>query len=833
MFRKREIINLKNYVPFSISLAEFGSTESWTQCATMLLILDGAAAVMAGAKQAELKHGDIFMIDANSSYSLYGKSCCALMVEIDIDNFGRLPAGYKNLGFRLSSEGQSNKSAYSQLKTLIADILKTGIEGDVYLTAKLISKAYGFLYFICENFAYVKDDNPKKEQEYALMTSILLYLNSNFSSKISLESIADKFGFTPQYFSKFFKHKTGKNFHAYLSDLRLEHALEDMLTTDAKLDSIAYKNGFPNPRTFSSAFRQTYGYLPNDYRKKHSLIKLDHFLHKVSLEDIDNPSAITSLTSFIGTYMTPGTQRIQNEVSDVQITEKTVSITLDSFTAGKRFNNLAKGIIGISAADELLTQKNRDAVIQAVKDIKFEYIKLADIFDDRLNVYSEINGKPQYNFSELDEIIDFCLNLNLKPILQFSYMPKDLAKPGYRQILKRGFLIGEPKSMASWSALIKALLRHLRNRYGISIESWLFSLWNNPALENDQFGFANSKFFTGFWQTTYRAVKNFDSKLKMIGPNGFATNGMNRHWLFEFLYFAKKSNCFPDIITINYYDLDLKEIFAHHDELGNLVFLSNDPDSPAKFTQLMRKTLDNSGMDDTPVWLSEFNSTVRNDDYLNDTCFKSTYLAHNLSAMAGSVQRICYWMLTDSSQESQLPSRPFFGGAGLIDSHNIPKAAYWAVSLMSKMPNCLLEKGNGYIVCSDGTDKNISILLNNYTLFSSAYGKEIGVNTTYTQRYSVFPDKKNRRFSLDLNLDEGEWIIKTETVSQDRGSAYDEWAKMGYPQSLTPEDISYLKSVSVPARTCERITKGRKNYLRDEILPPFSLRLITFKKLTD
>lgn len=49
------------------------------------------------------------------------------------------------------------------------------------------------------------------------------------------------------------------------------------------------------------------------------------------------------------------------------------------------------------------------------REIGFRYVKLHDVFSDVLHVYSLRQGKPTYNFSFLDRVLDFVLSLELAP----------------------------------------------------------------------------------------------------------------------------------------------------------------------------------------------------------------------------------------------------------------------------------------------------------------------------------------------------------------------------------------------------------------------------------
>ena len=93
-------------------------------------------------------------------------------------------------------------------------------------------------------------------------------------------------------------------------------------------------------------------------------------------------------------------------------------------------------------------------------------------------VYNEDDlGNPKYSFVYIDKVFDFLMSIDLKPLIQFSFMPKKLAKDPNRTCYATPFIISLPKDMNKWCDLVKALTLHLIDRYGKKeVEGWLFTL---------------------------------------------------------------------------------------------------------------------------------------------------------------------------------------------------------------------------------------------------------------------------------------------------------------------------------------------------------------------
>lgn len=98
-------------------------------------------------------------------------------------------------------------------------------------------------------------------------------------------------------------------------------------------------------------------------------------------------------------------------------------------------------------------------------------------------VYSEKeDGTPIYNWSYVDKLYDFLLEQGVKPFVELSFMPSQLARSKETIFWWRGN-ISPPADQTKWDALVREFVRHCLNRYGAKeVESWYFEVWNEPDL---------------------------------------------------------------------------------------------------------------------------------------------------------------------------------------------------------------------------------------------------------------------------------------------------------------------------------------------------------------
>lgn len=84
--------------------------------------------------------------------------------------------------------------------------------------------------------------------------------------EISVEMLCGHLHVSPAYFSTLFKKEAGMSFVAYLTNLRMEKAVDLLSTTEDKTYEISAKVGYTEPNYFSYVFKKQFGISPTKYR---------------------------------------------------------------------------------------------------------------------------------------------------------------------------------------------------------------------------------------------------------------------------------------------------------------------------------------------------------------------------------------------------------------------------------------------------------------------------------------------------------------------------------------------------------------------------------------
>lgn len=268
---KHELIIPNQDIPFKLFLFEgkdgnYRRAKHWHQSVEIFLVMEGKLEFLINNIRFPLNAIDFVIVNSNEIHSIESPTPnTTIVVQIPITCF----SGY--LGEDdyavFSKQGEEENL---QLAQLIAQIYRAYQKKEKAYELKVRSLFYELLYLLVTEFMKTEENqgNIRQKRNLDKLSQITSYMKKNYDQNITLESVANTFGFSPTYLSRMFRKYADISYKAYLLDLRTEYGYREMMNTDHNLDEVALNNGFPNSRAFAKAFSKKYGCLPSQYRKR-------------------------------------------------------------------------------------------------------------------------------------------------------------------------------------------------------------------------------------------------------------------------------------------------------------------------------------------------------------------------------------------------------------------------------------------------------------------------------------------------------------------------------------------------------------------------------------
>jgi xylan 1,4-beta-xylosidase len=295
----------------------------------------------------------------------------------------------------------------------------------------------------------------------------------------------------------------------------------------------------------------------------------------------------------------------------------------------------------------------REALRIAHDELGVQSVRAHAILGDDLGVYTEVDSRAVHDFSGIDRVYDQLMEIGLRPVVELSFMPRDLARDPGQTVFSYGAIISPPKDWDRWADLVRDLAAHLVQRYGRDevTSRWSFEVWNEPNL--DVFWSGTPEEYFRLYDVSARAIKSVDPGLRVGGPSSAAAG-----WIGELLGHLKGSDLPLDFLSTHVY--------------GNV---------PLD----LRPVLESFGRGGTPIWWTEWGTTPTHFHLVGDTVFAAAFLLRGMASALGRIEALSHWVVSDHFEELGRPPELFHGGFGLLSVGNLRKPRYWAMTMLARL----------------------------------------------------------------------------------------------------------------------------------------------------
>jgi AraC-like DNA-binding protein len=105
-------------------------------------------------------------------------------------------------------------------------------------------------------------------QQPTVASRIMQWVENNYSTKFSLDELAQSIGLSRSYTSRIFRQQTGGSIHEYLLTRRIKKSCDLLRTSPLSIDAIAQEVGFIEDTYFITCFKKMMNQTPLQYRKQ-------------------------------------------------------------------------------------------------------------------------------------------------------------------------------------------------------------------------------------------------------------------------------------------------------------------------------------------------------------------------------------------------------------------------------------------------------------------------------------------------------------------------------------------------------------------------------------
>lgn len=750
-------------------IAQAETATHYHQNPEMFYVLRGNLDIKIDDKMYKMQSGDIVLINANKRHTVIGnEELLGARFEIDFHLLAEY-MGSMQLLFWCNTVADRNH-AYSNLRRLLDRILTRYFEKDDKSALYLNALYFETLYVLTSNFLVKADDvrlNLEDSQDRMRIRQIQNYVQANYQSQISLNDLADRLYLSNAYLSKYIKKNLGMTFMEYLNNVRLFHAVDELMYSDKNLTHIAYDNGFPTSASFTKAFREIYNESPSEYRKKIQDEKEKDEKEKMLQQEEEQ--RILEYLKFRAHKENPQSTRKKEYIINAGNVKDTLTDCSKAISIGDGY---------------LLLQSEAQHQVEKIqKQIGVKYARIWNILS-REYCFSEKEG---YNFRRLDQVLDFLLDHHMKPYLEVGSKPSLFMYTPERSInIEKSKM--DSYDFKTFSEITRELCVHLVNRYGVEeLETWYFEYWNDPSLNITE---PDGEYYQRF-DLLYQTMKNYSEEIS-VGGAGFIL-GYETLVCKKIFPIWKAREIHPDFLSVCSF-----QYIALVEDGGRLGRKSIDSEYMLNQIEIMKNVMEETGFQIPEFHIDEWNFTISNRNVLNDSCEQGAYILKNCIEMNGAVDMMAYWHALDLYSDYYDTDTVMNGDSGLISRDGICKPSFYAFQFMNRLLPKVLEKNDHAIVTTNGRNRYV-IACHNYKSLSSRYvfTDEDEIQLEDIEQYVEDIDPIKLNFTIQ-NVKDGKYLVKIYRVNRECGSVQDLWKNLDYSKGLMRDEVDYLKSSAIP-----------------------------------
>ena len=463
------------------------------------------------------------------------------------------------------------------------------------------------------------------------------------------------------------------------------------------------------------------------------------------------------------------------------------TLTVDASSSPSGNPHFWSACVGTGTASLTLRSDLQTHYKLANRELGFQRVRGHGVLNDDVGIFHWTGGSatPTYDWSKFDVYLSAIAAANMRPIIELSFMPKDLAKSGDSRDVA--------KDLTVYKQFIQAVVQHAVDKFGASdVGTWYWEVWNEPN-------------YSGFWNGTMddyysmydAAAAGATAALPNIIIGGPATTQGSTSQMTDFLKHMKTSGSKVSFLSSHAYPggagTTAPANFGVDDNTGRVNVITS-----AGFTT-----------DTMPSLNTEWNSAytgqggnVADNNVSMDSHVNAPFILKSVKLLADQdkgnkppLSIFSYWVVSDVFGEYSGDAGSYIQGQGggtlpfgevfgLMTYQGIRKAAYNAFKMLNYTGTQRLSVTGGKGT-SDGVDGMATINDDQSEVAVIVYNYYSTINTTGMD-------------SVTVNVNNLPFAGKTVNVTQfvidsDHSNPYSVWVAQGKPKAPSETQLQAMR----------------------------------------
>lgn len=264
VFAKTNLIHLQEIGELQAQKPHTSQRENLSSY-LFFMVLKGSGHLDYNNNRFPLKKGDCVFLDCHRQYSHHSSEDLWTLKWVHFygPNMNGIYEKYVERGGHPSFHPENPQI----FETLLNELFRIAESGMYVRDMKIFEKLTGLLTLLMQE-SWHPERNAGGTSAKRDMQIVKEFLDQHYAKKITLDELAETFYINKYYLTRVFREQFGITITAYLLQVRITHAKQQLRFTDLTIEKIGQDCGLSDANYFARMFKKIEGITPSEYRRR-------------------------------------------------------------------------------------------------------------------------------------------------------------------------------------------------------------------------------------------------------------------------------------------------------------------------------------------------------------------------------------------------------------------------------------------------------------------------------------------------------------------------------------------------------------------------------------